>query len=107
MFRFLARSLSFWLFAAALVAFVHDGANSIAASELKIASIGEVWFGLSPPSINLTQAVIERYTLPFLWDPVLVSFLSLPAGIALMLISFLFAFLGRRRRSVAIGLDMR
>ena len=107
MFRFIARTLSFWLFAGAVIAFVHDGAQSIAASALKVASVGQLWFDFDAGSLNLTQAIIERYTLRFLWDPVFVSFLSLPAGVALLLFSFLFAFLGRKRRRAAIDIDLR
>jgi hypothetical protein len=61
-------------------------------------SIGEIWFNLDVASLNLVQAVIQRYVSPALWDPVLVSVLSWPAwsllggpGAALVLL-----FSGRR-----------
>lgn len=44
-----------------------------------IVSLGEVWFNLDVASLNLTQAVVQRYVSPVLWDPVLVSVLSWPA----------------------------
>lgn len=107
MFRLLARFLGFWIFAAALVALVHDGAHSIAASDIVVTSLGELWFSISAPSLNLTQAVIERYTVSFLWDPVLLSVLQAPAALVLMVTALIFAFLGRRPRRLTAGLDLR
>jgi hypothetical protein len=40
---------------------------------------GELWYRLDAASLNLVQAVIERYIWPPLWDPVLSSLLHLPA----------------------------
>ena len=62
---------------------------------------GELWYALDPGSLNLTQAVIERYLWPPLWDPGLLTLLLWPAaavlaglGIAL----YLLGAAGRRRR---------
>ena len=107
MFRLIFRFLGFWIFAAALVALVHDGARSIAANAVVVTSLGELWFSLSPPSLNLTQAVIERYTLPFLWDPVLLWVLKAPAAVVLIVIALIFAFFGRRPRRLMAGIDLR
>ncbi len=41
-------------------------------------ALGQLWFSLDPPSLNLVQAVIERYVWPPLWDPVLVTVLRWP-----------------------------
>jgi len=53
---------------------------------------GELWFRLDTGSLNLLQAVIERYIWPPLWDPAIVGVLRLPAllifavpGIALLI----------------------
>ncbi len=40
---------------------------------------GQLWFDLDPASLNLVQAVIERYVWAPLWDPILSSLLQLPA----------------------------
>src|SRR5262245_43186340 len=42
-------------------------------------SAGEGWFTLDVGSLNLAQAVIQRYIHPFLWDPILASVLRWPA----------------------------
>ncbi len=57
-------------------------------------SLGEQWGSLDAPSLNLIQAVTQRYVHPALWDPVLVTFLLLPAWLVLGvpgLVLFLFA----------------
>ncbi len=41
--------------------------------------LGELWFRLNPGSLNLIQAVVERYIWPPLWDPAIASVLQLPA----------------------------
>lgn len=40
---------------------------------------GELWFATSPDTLNLMQAVTQRYLTPSLWDPTIVSVLKLPA----------------------------
>lgn len=44
---------------------------------------GEIWFSLSPDSLNLIQAVTQRYISPSLWDPTIVAVLKLPAIVTL------------------------
>ncbi|WOF72690.1 hypothetical protein QMT40_000309 [Parvibaculaceae bacterium PLY_AMNH_Bact1] len=44
---------------------------------------GEVWFALSPDSLNLMQAITQRYVSPELWDPTIVAVLKLPAIVSL------------------------
>src|SRR3546814_20829278 len=61
---------------------------------------GELWFMIHHASLNLVQAVVQRYLLPALWDPVLVTVLLwpaalTPAGLGLILVV---AFRPRRRR---------
>lgn len=43
------------------------------------ASLGEVWYALAPGSLNLAQAVVQRYISPALWDPVIIWVLGQPA----------------------------
>ena len=40
---------------------------------------GQLWFELDRGSLNLVQAVIERYVWPPLWDPVIAGLLQMPA----------------------------
>jgi hypothetical protein len=43
--------------------------------------LGELWFKLDVGSLNLVQAVVERYIWPPLWDPVIASVLQIPAAL--------------------------
>ncbi len=43
--------------------------------------LGELWFKLHVGSLNLVQAVVERYIWPPLWDPGISSLLQLPAAL--------------------------
>ena len=38
--------------------------------------LGALWYALSPASLNLVQAVIERYIWEALWDPLLIGLLQ-------------------------------
>ncbi len=51
---------------------------------------GEIWFLLSPDSLNLMQAVTQRYVSPELWDPTIVAVLKLPAIFSLGLLAAIF-----------------
>ena len=61
-------------------------------------SLGQLWFTISPASLNLTQAGIERHVLPALWDPVLITALRAPAWITFALIGLLLIWVCRNRR---------
>ena len=45
--------------------------------------LGAVWFDLSPGSLNLVQAVVERYLWAGLWDHILFPVLAWPAAVVL------------------------
>ena len=67
------------LLLAALGAFAQGFAGSGAA----LKPLGAVWFDLSPGSLNLVQAVVERYLWAGLWDHVLFPVLAWPAAVVL------------------------
>lgn len=98
----IVRWLGLWLLAGAFVAFIVDGTKSIAASQITVTPLGQSWFELHPPSLNLVQAVVERYVLPFLWDPVLVNILLLPGWAVLAAIGALLVYLGRKRTPASV-----
>ena len=66
---------------------------------------GEYWFTAHKESLNLAQAVIQRYLHPSIWDPVLVNVLLWPVAGGLGLVFAVLAIPGllmvtlfRRRR---------
>jgi len=62
-------------------------------------ALGQLWFDLNRSSLNLVQAVVQRYIHPFLWDPIIVSILLCWAFAVLMVLGVLIlAVSGRRAR---------
>jgi hypothetical protein len=47
--------------------------------KLELSSWGQLWYALHPSSLNLYQAVVERYLSVELWDQVLAPMLLLDA----------------------------
>jgi len=92
------RILGLLFLAGGFVSLVVDGVASIASGSLVMTPLGQAWFNVHPASLNLTQAVIERYTFPFLWDPVFVSVLFLPSWIVFAVLGAVLYYIGRRRR---------
>jgi hypothetical protein len=67
----------------------------------RLSAAGELWFRLHPGSLNLTQAVVQRYLLPELWDPVIITILLWPAALVLAvpgLVLLALGSAGHRRR---------
>jgi hypothetical protein len=48
---------------------------------------GQVWYDLDKASLNLVQAVVQRYIHPIVWDSVFVPWLLLPAWRALAVLA--------------------
>lgn len=80
--RFL-RIVGVVLLVAAATALASDVVRSIHRGAVTFYALGEAWYQLHPQSLNLLQAGVQRYVAPWLWDPVIVSVLRLPALVAL------------------------
>ena len=63
----------------------------------RLHALGEVWYRLAPGSLNLVQAIVQRYLHPDLWDPVAVTVLLWP-GVVLGVPGLALLYLFRRRR---------
>jgi len=64
------------------------------AGQFTFTPLGKTWFELDSASLNFSQAIIQRYTLPEIWDPGIITLLTWPtvfvtagAGICLLLIA--------------------
>ena len=60
-------------------------------------ALGQLWYELNRSSLNLVQAVTQRYIHPFLWDPIIVSLLLSWAFAILMVLGLLLLVVFRRR----------
>jgi hypothetical protein len=63
----------------ALLAFGYELLLVAEGASYRALAAGELWFRLHPSSLNITQAVIQRYVFPGLWDPVAITLLQWPA----------------------------
>jgi len=57
---------------------------------------GQVWYAYHRSSLNLAQAVIQRYLHPVVWEPVITWVLTQPAFAVLGIPGVLLAYLSRR-----------
>jgi len=62
-------------------------------------ALGQLWYQLNRSSLNLVQAVVQRYFHPFLWDPIIVSILLSWAFAVLMILGVLLLIVFRGRKS--------
>ena len=60
-------------------------------------ALGQLWYDLNRSSLNLIQAVTQRYIHPFLWDPIIVSLLLSWAFAILLVLGLLLLVVFRRR----------
>ena len=51
--------------------------------------LGELWHDLSPETLQLAQPAVQRYLLPELWDPVILTLLLAPAWFGLAILAVL------------------
>ena len=78
-----------------LIAIGHQWVKSVDAQHYVPMPAGQFWYDLSPSSLNITQAVIQRYTVPEIWDPFIVSILALPAWLVFLIPGVLLLLLGK------------
>jgi hypothetical protein len=67
------------LAAAALAAFANDLISFAQTGSYRVIPAGQVWFDIHVASLNLMQAVVQRFLHPLLWDPVIATMLQWPA----------------------------
>jgi hypothetical protein len=96
--KFILRALGSVLLALAIILGISDASRSIAESALVLKPLGQLWFELSPETLNLSQAVIQRYVHPAVWDPVLQTVLTWPAWSVFAGLGLIFLWLGARRQ---------
>ena len=96
----IGRLIGWIIFLAGLSVLVRDGLVWIDTGHWAPIALGQLWFDLDRSSLNLVQAVVQRYIHPFLWDPIIVTILLCWAFAVLMALGLLIlALSGRRGRA--------
>ena len=79
----IGRAIGWILLTAALLVFGRDLFAWYATTTFDPIVAGKLWFDLDHASLNLVQAVIQRYVAAWLWDPVIETILLWPATLVL------------------------
>ncbi|HZQ13948.1 MAG TPA: hypothetical protein VFB31_14175 [Pseudolabrys sp.] len=98
MIRFLFRFAGLICLALAFILAIYDGTKSIAGNNLYLTSVRALWDLVNAGSLARLQPVIQRYAEGYLWDPVMVGFLSAPSWAVLGGLGILLILLGRRKK---------
>jgi hypothetical protein len=103
----IGRLIGWIIFLAGVSVLVRDVLVWIDTKQWAPISLGQLWFDLSRSSLNLVQAVVQRYIHPFLWDPIIVTILLCWAFAVLMVFGLLILALSGRRARRRSGLSRR
>ena len=98
MLKAIFRMLSVVFLVLAVILLVIDVTRSIADSAIVLTPLGQVWFDWSPDTLNLSQAVVQRYLHPYVWDPIIQSVLLAPGWSIFGILAVLFSMASRRRK---------
>jgi hypothetical protein len=105
-FQALLRFLSRPLLIAAVVALAYDGTRTLAGgSGMVVTSLVEHWVSFSPATFEAFKALLAAKVHPQAWDVALAPVLRLPAWLLAGGLGLLLAWLGRRRKEVAIFIN--
>jgi hypothetical protein len=96
----LFRLVGYILFLVGLGFLIADGARTIAANELLLSQLGQVWYDLDHASLNGAQAMVQRYLHPYLWDPIIQTILKWPTFAVALVLSLIFVIIGRPRQKI-------
>jgi hypothetical protein len=77
------RGLGWLLLLATAVVGIYEVADYVDSGDRALSALGELWFKLHAPSLNLFQAVIQRYVHEALWEAVILPVLLQPALLVL------------------------
>ena len=91
------RLIGWVVFLAGAAVLVRDGLVWIDTKHWAPIALGQLWYQLNRSSLNLVQAVIQRYIHPFLWDPIIVTILLSWAFAVLMILGVLLLAVFRKR----------
>jgi len=94
------RIIGWILVVTAIVILIGDIIAWIDTGALAFAATGELWFTLHNGSLNLLQAITQRYIFPALWDPIFVTVLLWPAFLVIGVPGLILSYALRRRPSL-------
>lgn len=97
--RLVGRLLGYFLILLTVCSFGLDLLTLIQTGSFRFAALGQLWFRFDRAGLNTTQAVIERYIAPELWDWVFAPVLQWPAVFVFLVPGVILLLLFGRSRS--------
>jgi hypothetical protein len=94
--RFLARSLGLLLVAAGFVGLVIDGTRSIVNNAISFTSVSGVMSTFFPGSVKGLEAGVAQQSYAWLWDPILLNALQLPASVTGFVVGAMLLWAGQK-----------
>jgi hypothetical protein len=79
----IGRIIGWLLVLAALVVLVADLIARLDTGHFAPTAAGQLWFEISPSTLELAQAGVQRHLVTWLWDPVMQTVLLWPAALVL------------------------
>jgi peptidoglycan/LPS O-acetylase OafA/YrhL len=98
MIRFLLRVIGLFCLAAAFILVIYDGTKSIAANNVFLTSVRDLWQLINGASLAKMQPLLQPYAGGILWDPGAVAILGAPSWALLGAFGILCILLGRRKK---------
>ena len=95
----ICRVLGYLLAIIAVAGVGYEAWQAIANDGWKMIALGELWFKLDVQSLNASQAGIQRYVAPWLWEPVITTILLWPGWAVFGVPALLSMWIGRKRGS--------
>ena len=99
MFHFLFKIVGLFVLALAVVLAVLDITRSITASDVILTPLASSWATVSAESLLSTRELVQAWTHPYLWDPVMTFVLQLPSWLVFWLLAMILLKLGQRREN--------
>ncbi|RDI59528.1 PetM family of cytochrome b6f complex subunit 7 [Microvirga subterranea] len=94
--KFLARSLGLLLVAAGFIGLVIDGTRSIVNNAISFLSLGGLVSTTVPGGLTGLESRIAQPSYAWLWDPLMVHLLQLPASLTAFLVGGFLLWVGQR-----------
>lgn len=96
--RFICLAIGGLFLLAALGVLGFEQSRRVEGEPFELQPLGQVWFDIDAGSLNLVQAVVERYISTTLWDPVILTILYWPAFLVFLVPGLVLILLCARRR---------
>jgi len=93
----IGRIIGWLLLLAALIVLIADFITWLDTRHFALRATGELWYSLSPSTLQLAQPAIQRHVATWLWEPVIVTILVWPAILMLGVPGVVLLLLCRRR----------